>query len=280
MGGRMSRRKPQQKSSAVAKKKASPKPVVKKVDEEPLYWTPPAKQSGEFSAPNVFKKLKQQVEEESNEPLYYVPPKTPQEAIDRGIVSKVAIRPADFLPHHLRKSPSGRPPKRLWHCLWGCEGVLHPVYSTEWPGATHDYYCPYWEILSLFPEWVEDANFPLKPWHRPPRSEDEKDAKGWPPNDQWNRTEWYGFEKGAAAAAIVALANGERPKDPIAFGGIVSQESPLHSKSRRRNSGRSSGTPRVSPPTWDGPRDIGGGFTIADDKPRGTRTRKRSSKPD
>lgn len=261
----MARKKSPQKSAG-SKRKATPKSVV----EEPLYWTPPVKKAGGVPS----SKRKQKIEEESGgEPLYYVPPKTPQEALDRGIVSSTAIRPANFLPHHLRKSPSSRPNPRSWHCIWQCEGVNHPVYSTEWPKATHDYYCPYWEILSLYPEWVEDDDHPLKPWHRPPRPAEEN-AAGWPPNDQWNRTEWYGFEKSAAeSAANFGLKSGSKA-DPITFGGIVNQENPANHKLHGRRSGRSRGAGKVSPPTWERPVGRGDSFTVTNDDERPTRRNK------
>lgn len=121
---------------------------------EEVYWTPPEKGES-FTSPTTPPPV---VEHE-----YYIPPQSPQEAIDRGIVASVAVKPKTFLPHEKRLAPSYRP--RHWHCWWGCEG--QQSYIDKNPKPNHDYYCPYWELLQLFPEWEEDFSYKLV--ERPPK---------------------------------------------------------------------------------------------------------------
>jgi len=120
---------------------------------EEVYWTPPAKKEGDSSIPTP----------KPQEHIYYVPPQTPQEAIEQGVVARVATRPKNFL-HHWERLGLAHKPKH-WHCWWGCEGVQSVLDGMK--GPTHDYYCPYWEMLLLFPEWEEDFSYSLT--ERPPR---------------------------------------------------------------------------------------------------------------
>jgi len=127
--------------------------------EEIVYWAPAASTEQE-SFSSVPKK-----EEEKEQAIYYRPPQTPQEAIEMGLVANKAVKPRSFIPHWERLGLAHKP--KYWHCWWGCEGVQSVLDKDSKP--THDYYCPYWELLLLFPEWEED--FELTLYDRPPMPE-------------------------------------------------------------------------------------------------------------
>lgn len=123
---------------------------------EVVYWEPAA---------NIGQASSTSTPEEEEQAIYYKPPQTPQEAIEMGLVANKAEKPRNFLHHWERLGPSHKP--KYWHCWWGCEGVQSVLDNPS--VATHDYYCPYWQMLLLFPEWREDFWYTLM--ERPPMPE-------------------------------------------------------------------------------------------------------------
>jgi hypothetical protein len=127
--------------------------------EEITYWAPAASTEQE-SFSSIPKK-----EEEKETVILYRPPQTPQEAIEMGLVASKAVKPRTFIPHWERLGISHKP--KYWHCWWGCEGVQSVLDKDNKP--THDYYCPYWAMLMIFPEWEEDFSYAF--YDRPPMPE-------------------------------------------------------------------------------------------------------------
>jgi hypothetical protein len=114
--------------------------------EEIVYWEPAANTEQASFSSTV------EPEKEKEQAIYYKTPQTPQEAIEMGLVASAAVKPKNFIPHWKRLGICHKP--KYWHCWWGCEGVVSVMDNPA--TATHDYYCPYWAMLQLFPEWEKD----------------------------------------------------------------------------------------------------------------------------
>jgi hypothetical protein len=249
------RKKPSQKSPRGGKQKEAEKEIS--------YWTPPAKPVESFA-----------FRQKRDDPVsYYQPPKTPQEAIDSGALASTATKPKNWLPYHKRNWPHGsRPNPRYWLCMWGCDGVTVPVTDKEWPKVTHDYYCPYWECMKLFPEMQEDFEF--KPWHRPPKRDGEPSH---PPNDEWNQNEWTFREPAKLESALGGTAltgPAESFRSPSIFGDgkdIAQERTRSRAKSNRKDRGNNGGKvgPNHANKRKNQPNEFG--FTISTPRQKPTR---------